>query len=123
MSHAEVWVNGEKVGEWPYGYNSFYFDISDVLKEGEENTLAVRLENFEESSRWYPGAGLYRNVHLITTDELAVKTWGTHITTPVINDEYARVHVKVEINIPKTINYKDNVIWPACQTVPSTFQL
>ena len=107
MSHAEVWVNGEKVGEWPYGYNSFYFDISDVLKEGEENTLAVRLENFEESSRWYPGAGLYRNVHLITTDELAVKTWGTHITTPVINDEYARVHVKVEINIPKTINYKD----------------
>ena len=60
MSHAQVYINGEKVGYWPYGYNSFWFDISSYLKEGEKNTIAVRLENLPESSRWYPGAGLYR---------------------------------------------------------------
>ena len=71
MSHARVWVNGQEAGYWPYGYNAFYFDITPYMKAGEVNTLAVRLENYEESSRWYPGAGLYRNVHLIVTDELA----------------------------------------------------
>lgn len=69
MSHANVYINGQKVGYWPYGYNSFHFDITKYLKPGEKNTLAVRLENLPESSRWYPGAGLYRNVHLIITEE------------------------------------------------------
>ena len=68
MSHANVYINGKKVGYWPYGYNSFHFDITDFLKPGEENTLAVRLENYPESSRWYPGAGIYRNVHVIVTE-------------------------------------------------------
>lgn len=108
MSHARVWVNGQEVGYWPYGYNSFYFDVTDQLKVGEVNTLAVRLENYEESSRWYPGAGLYRNVHLITTDDLAVKMWGTRITTPVVNEEYARVVVEVELDIPS--RYQPNEI-------------
>src|SRR5699024_4103045 len=58
MSHARVYVNGEEIGHWPYGYNSFYFDISDVVKSGA-NQLAVRLENLPLSSRWFPGAGLY----------------------------------------------------------------
>ena len=58
MSHANVYINGQKVGYWPYGYNSFHFDITKYLKPGEKNTLAVRLENLPESSRWYPGAGL-----------------------------------------------------------------
>ena len=62
MSHANVYINGQKVGYWPYGYNSFHFDITKYLKPGEKNTLAVRLENLPESSRWYPGAGLYRTV-------------------------------------------------------------
>ena len=58
MSHAKVYVNGQEVGYWPYGYNSFYFDITKQLIPGKKNTLAVRLENLPESSRWYPGAGL-----------------------------------------------------------------
>ena len=104
MSHARVWVNGQEAGYWPYGYNAFYFDITPYMKAGEVNTLAVRLENYEESSRWYPGAGLYRNVHLIVTDELAVKMWGTYITTPVVREGFAKVNVQVELDMPKGID-------------------
>ena len=64
MSHANVYVNGKKVGYWPYGYNSFFLDLSGVVKPGK-NVVEVSLENLPESSRWYPGAGLYRNVHLV----------------------------------------------------------
>ncbi|MDO5522737.1 MAG: beta galactosidase jelly roll domain-containing protein, partial [Bacteroidia bacterium] len=68
MSQSRVYVNGKEVGFWPNGYNTFYYDITDYINpNGQNNTLAVRLENNEEQSRWYPGAGLYRNVHLITT--------------------------------------------------------
>ena len=80
MSHARVWLNGQEVGYWPYGYNSFYFDVTPYLKAGETNTLAVRLENQHESSRWYPGAGLYRNVHLVINEDAHVPTWGTQLT-------------------------------------------
>ena len=52
MSHAKVYVNGQEVGYWPYGYNSFYFDITKQLMPGKKNTLAVRLENLPESSRY-----------------------------------------------------------------------
>ena len=79
MSHANVYINGQKVGYWPYGYNSFHFDITKYLKPGEKNTLAVRLENLPESSRWYPGAGLYRNVHLIITED-AIFRFGVPIS-------------------------------------------
>ncbi len=99
MSHAEVYVNGRKAGYWPYGYNSFHLDVTSYMKE-KGNTLAVRLENLPESSRWYPGAGLYRNVHLIVTNEVAVDTWGTYITTPVVKDGYAQVDVRTELVYP-----------------------
>lgn len=56
MSHARVYINGKEAGYWPNGYNAFSVDASPFLKQGESNTLAVRLENFTESSRWYPGA-------------------------------------------------------------------
>ncbi|WP_217278655.1 sugar-binding domain-containing protein [Hymenobacter sp. BRD67] len=67
MSNAHVYINGKEAIFWPYGYNSFSVDITPYLRASGSNTLAVRLENFSEASRWYPGAGLYRNVHLITT--------------------------------------------------------
>lgn len=104
MSHARVWVNGNEAGYWPYGYNSFYLDVTPYMKEGGVNTLAVRLENYEESSRWYPGAGLYRNVHLVVTDEVAVKMWGTYITTPVVRKDFAKVNVQVELDMPADAN-------------------
>lgn len=100
MSHARVYVNGKEAGYWPYGYNSFYFDITDLLKKEGKNTIAVRLENLPESSRWYPGAGLYRNVHLIISDDARIRTWGTYITTPQVSKEWAKVVVKTEIELP-----------------------
>ncbi|WP_029902497.1 DUF4982 domain-containing protein [Prevotella sp. 10(H)] len=98
MSEARVYVNGKEAIFWPFGYNSFHCDVTDLLNEdGKGNTLAVRLENLPESSRWYPGAGLYRNVHLIVTDEVHVPVWGTYITTPFVSKEYASVNLKTEI--------------------------
>ena len=101
MSHANVYINGEKVGYWPYGYNSFHFDITKYLKPGEKNTLAVRLENLPESSRWYPGAGLYRNVHIIMTEDAYIPVWGTYVTTPIVKKEYAKVNVQTRVVLPE----------------------
>lgn len=97
MSNAEVYVNGKKVGNWPYGYNAFSFDITSYLNLSGKNTLAVRLQNFEQSSRWYPGAGLYRNVHLVVTNDVHIPVWGTYITTPDISEEKATVSLKTTI--------------------------
>ena len=98
MSNARVYVNGKEVGFWPYGYNTFHFDITDFINsDGKNNTLAVRLENFEEGSRWYPGAGLYRNVHVITTNKDHFPVWATYVTTPEVNDDFARVNVRTKI--------------------------
>lgn len=101
MSHANVYINGKKVGYWPYGYNSFHFDITDYLKPGEKNTLAVRLENQPESSRWYPGAGLYRNVHVIVTEDAHIPVWGTQVTTPTVNKDFAKVSVRAKVSLPE----------------------
>ncbi|MCS2889766.1 DUF4982 domain-containing protein [Parabacteroides faecis] len=97
MSNARVWLNGHYIGNWANGYNAFYFDITDYLKQGD-NVLAVRLENLPESSRWYPGAGLYRNVHLIITEDVHIPVWGTYITTPVVRKDYACVSLRTTIN-------------------------
>lgn len=108
MSHARVYLNGEEICYWPSGYNSFYVDATPYLKKGT-NTLAVRLENLVESSRWYPGAGLYRNVHFIETSDAHVPVWGTYITTPEVNKEFAKVKLCTELTFPaeKSIkNYK-----------------
>ncbi len=100
MSHATVYVNGEKAGNWVYGYNAFEVDVTPYLKENSKNVLAVRLENEAESSRWYPGAGLYRNVRLVVTEDAHVPVWGTHLTTPVVNREFAKVNLLTDLEIP-----------------------
>lgn len=107
MSHAQVYINGIKVGYWPYGYNSFWFDVSSYLKEGEKNTIAVRLENLPESSRWYPGAGLYRNVHLLVTEDAYIPVWGTYVTTPQVNEKFAKVKVETKVVLPKGASAND----------------
>ena len=101
MSHARVYVNGMEVGYWPYGYNSFHFDITPYIKAGEVNTLAVRLENENESSRWYPGAGIYRNVHLVVTEEAHVPVWGTQLTTPIVTKEWVKVELRTKLTTPE----------------------
>lgn len=97
MSNAQVFVNGEKVGNRPYGYSYFYFDITKQLNVNGENTIAVRLENPEKSSRWYPGAGLYRKVKIEIKNKVCFKKWGTFITTPYIDSMQAKVNIKSEV--------------------------
>ena len=104
MSEARVYVNGKEACFWPFGYNSFHCDITDLVNpDGQNNVLAVRLENKPQSSRWYPGAGLYRNVHVISTDSIHVPVWGTQLTTPHVSNDYASVCLKTTIeNAGKT---------------------
>jgi len=96
MSEPQVYLNGKLVGEWNYGYNYFYIDITKNLK-ANDNLLAVHLKNMAKSSRWYPGAGLYRNVHLIIKEEKSIDQWGITITTPIVEKEFAKVNIKTKI--------------------------
>lgn len=107
MSEAEVYVNGQKAFLWKYGYNAFHFNITPYLN-AQQNEIAVRLQNLPESSRWYPGAGLFRNVHLIETNPVCVPVWGTRVTTPYVTDSLASVRLQTEVQnaIGKTIRIK-----------------
>lgn len=96
MSHAHVKVNGKEVAYWPYGYNSFEAPLRGAVVPGK-NIVEVSLENLPESSRWYPGAGLYRNVHLITTDRTHIPVWGTVVTTPHVGTDYSTVRLRTDI--------------------------
>ena len=97
MSNSTVWLNGHELGGRPYGYSSFEFDLTADLKFGAENVIAVRLVPEEASSRWYPGAGIYRNVWLVVTGPVHVGHWGTYVTTPDVSASGATVSVKSEI--------------------------
>ncbi|MDD3490422.1 MAG: beta-galactosidase GalB [Paludibacter sp.] len=97
MSNAQVFVNGQRVGIWPYGYSYFYFDITAYLKNQGVNTIAVRLENHPFSSRWYPGAGLYRKVQLIVKNNESFKQWAHFITTPYVTDDVAKVNIRSQV--------------------------
>jgi len=98
MSESRVYINEKEVGFWPYGYSYFYYDITPYIQASGKNTLAVRLENIDRSSRWYPGAGIYRNVHLIVKNQTSIEHWGTNITTPFISDELAKVNIKTSFS-------------------------
>lgn len=97
MSNPVVTINGKEVGGWAYGYNSFYINVPEGVIRPGENTLTVNLENKPQSSRWYPGAGLYRNVHLLATSKVHVPVWGTYLTTPYVTADEASVHLTTTI--------------------------
>ena len=98
MSNSRVWLNGQELGGRPYGYIGFAFDLTPHLRfGGQENVLAVRLAPEDQSSRWYPGAGIYRNVWLDITGAVHVARWGTYITTPEVSGDKAAVSIRTEI--------------------------
>lgn len=97
MSNAHVYLNGKEIAFWPYGYNSFYVDGASAVRPGS-NDLVVELENYERASRWYPGAGLYRNVHVVNTDRVHIPVWGTYVTTPVVSNDEASVNLRMKID-------------------------
>ena len=97
MSLAKVYLNGNFVGEWPYGYASFSFDLTSFIQFDKPNVLAVRLENRPESSRWYAGAGIFRNVRLVKTAATYIPQWGTFITTPKVTAKVAEINIQTEL--------------------------
>ncbi|WP_306397623.1 beta-galactosidase GalB [Telluria beijingensis] len=98
MAYASVWVNGRLAGGWPYGYNSFRIDLTPYVTPGASNQVAIRLDNTPESARWYPGAGLYRNVWITKTAPLHVGQWGVQLTTPQVSKESAQVAWRVTLD-------------------------
>jgi beta-galactosidase len=98
MSYATVWLNGRLVGGWPYGYSSFRLDLTPFITPGGTNQLAIRLDNPAESARWYPGAGLYRNVWLTRTAPVHVAHWGAVVRTPEVSKQSARVEIAVTVD-------------------------
>jgi len=98
MSYSIVWINGHLVGGWPYGYNSYRLNLTPYVLLGGENQLAIRIDNPNHSARWYPGAGLYRNVWLTKTSPVHVGQWGTYVTTKDVSTSSATVDLEVTID-------------------------
>jgi len=97
MAYATIWLNDQFVGGWPYGYASFELDLTPYIDFGRDNVIAIRLDNPPESSRWYPGGGIYRNVWLVKTASVHVRHWGTFVTTPEVNASTATAHLQYTI--------------------------
>jgi len=98
MAFPKVYINGELAGEWDYGYNSFYLDITDFVNPGGANLLAVHADTRKHDSRWYPGAGIYRKVQMLAVNPVHVDVWGTYVTTPVVKPHYADVRIRATVN-------------------------
>jgi beta-galactosidase len=113
MAYSTVWVNGRFVGGWPYGYASFELDLTPYLEFGAENVIAIRLDNPPESSRWYPGGGIYRNVWLVKTAPVQVAHWGIYITTPDVSPSSATVNINVSLEndskAPANVNVRTQI--------------
>lgn len=97
MAYAQVWLNGQYVGGWPYGYNSFRLDLTPYVRTGGENLLAVRTDTEKWESRWYPGAGIYRNVWLVKTGQVQVKHWSARMRTACLTESTARLDLLLEV--------------------------
>lgn len=98
MANSEIYLNGIKIGEHPYGYTSFRVDLTPHLLWGEENVIAVRVDTENLGSRWYPGAGIYRHVRLVKTNKINIPQWGIFVTTPKISMNSALVSTLIAID-------------------------
>ena len=93
--NSEVWVNGKYLGKHPYGYTSFYYDLTPYIEVGKKNVIAVRVDHMKYAdTRWYSGSGIYRHVWLMATDKVHVAQWGTYVLTPEVTPSLAKVTVK-----------------------------
>lgn len=118
MAEPHIYINGKYAGEWKYGYTPFIIDITPFVEKSSVNTLAVRLENLPESSRWYPGAGLYRPVKLIETHDISLSEWGTNIITESIDQTDDSAELKIVISLDGIQNPSDVCIRLSSTTCP-----
>lgn len=116
MAFPKIYVNGKLAGEWDYGYNSFYLDVTKYIKFGEENLIAVHADTRNHESRWYPGAGIYRKVQMIISDPVHINIWGTYVSTPTVEPTYSSVRIFTpvtnETNSDKIISLESKIIGP-----------
>lgn len=113
MSNAKVWLNGKVAGEWAYGYSSWSLDLTPFIRFGKENVLAIRLDNWPDSSRWYPGGGIYRDVWLSKTAPVHVAHWGTQVTTQTVGaatQVNARTTLQNDGTTPRTMRLISTVL-------------
>ena len=119
--NTDVWLNGVRLGNHPYGYTAFEFDLTDLIKFGEENVLAVEVKNEGRNSRWYSGSGIYRHVWLHVTGPVHIKTWGIGITTPEVSAENATVKISTHIinqsEASQTVQLGGSIFDPAGEKV------
>jgi len=112
--NADFWLNGESLGTHPYGYTSFWFDITDKIKFGEKNTIIVQVKNEGQNSRWYSGSGIYRHVWLKMLDPVHVSPWGVYITTPDANATGSRLNIKTNVfnesSVPSQVKLVTRII-------------
>ena len=118
MADPHVYINGKLAGHWAYGYNAFRVDAAPYLKKGK-NEISVSLNNREESSRWYPGGGLYRPVQLVTNaDAATINPWGCYFRTELIGDGKAEVSICTNINnVDKTLSIENQLVDAAGKVV------
>ena len=111
MADPHVYINGKLAGHWAYGYNAFRVDAAPYLKKGK-NEISVSLNNREESSRWYPGGGLYRPVQLVTNaDAATINPWGCYFRTESIGNGKAEVSICTNINnVDKTLSIENQLV-------------
>ncbi len=95
--NSDVWLNGHHLGFHPYGYTSFFYDLTPYLRRDSENVLAVRVRNEGANSRWYSGSGIYRHVWLTLTGDVRIPTWGVSVTSPKVSAQRSKVDVSVRV--------------------------
>jgi len=95
--NADVWLNGQSLGNHPYGYTSFWYDITDLVRTGEKNVLAVQVKNEGQNSRWYSGSGIYRHVWIQYVDPVHIVPWGIYITTPEVSASSASLNIRTTL--------------------------
>lgn len=108
--NADVWLNGELLGNHPYGYTSFWYDITGKVNFEKDNVLAVKVMNEGENSRWYSGSGIYRHVWLNIVTPVHLTTWGTYITTPIVSDKEASVVIKTSVSNSSQVSSKVTLV-------------
>ncbi|MDN3656613.1 glycoside hydrolase family 2 TIM barrel-domain containing protein [Ferruginibacter paludis] len=125
--NSDVWLNGHLLGNHPYGYTPFYYDLTPYLNpSGQENVLVVKVQNEGKNSRWYSGSGIYRHVWLTVTEPLHVVVWGVYITTPVLSKNSATIQIKSTVNNEQNqagnINLVTTILSPSGKAVTQTLK-
>jgi beta-galactosidase len=127
--NSDVWINENHLGNHPYGYTPFYYDLTPYLKQTGENIIAVRVSNEGKNSRWYSGSGIYRHVWLMETNPVHVEQWGVNITTPKVSETSATINIQTSIFNEeqndqslklhtKILDSKNNIITTAENSLP-----